>query len=249
MLIKFENITKKYKKPIYGILHIGAHMCEENEFYKKYGVKNEKIIWVEANPELVKKNKEIDPNLNIKNFIASDKDKGKTKLNISNNYQSSSILNLGTHKKHYPHIKYDNFVYVKNNRIDTMYKEDNIPNNFANFINLDIQGAELIAIKGMGDLLNYFDYIYTEVNKEQVYENCPLIEEIDDYLEKFNFTRVETEWAPNNTGWGDALYIKKKNINNSEHFTNYVIKKKSNFNLILILEVLFVFLLVKKFIN
>lgn len=217
MLIPFNKITSNYKPRIHGVLHVGAHMCEELKEYNNYGLKNEQIIWVEANPELVKENLKIDKTRIIKNFIACEKDTGTTKLNIANNGQSSSILDLGTHKKNYPHIKYDKFIEVKNNRIDTMYKHEKIPNNFANFVNFDIQGAELLALKGMGNLLNNFDFIYTEVNKEKVYKDCALIGEIDDYLTRFNFKRVETKWT--DQGWGDALYI-KNDIKSVEHFTN-----------------------------
>jgi hypothetical protein len=41
---------------IHGILHIGTHNCEELKAYNDYGLKNDKIIWVEANPTLVKNN-------------------------------------------------------------------------------------------------------------------------------------------------------------------------------------------------
>ena len=63
------------------------------------------------------------------------------------------------------------------------------------------------ALKSMGDLLNNFDYLYLEVNKEYVYKNCCLVGELDKYLSKFNFKRIETKWC-SNFGWGDALYIK-----------------------------------------
>ena len=58
-----------------------------------------------------------------------------------------------------------------------MYKYDKIPNDFANFLNIDIQGAELLALKGMGSLISYFDYIYLEVNKAHVYKKCALVNE------------------------------------------------------------------------
>ena len=64
-----------------------------------------------------------------------------------------------------------------------------------NFLNLDIQGAELKALKSMGDYLNNVDYIYTEVNSDYVYEDCALITELDDYLSQFNLKRVETKWC------------------------------------------------------
>lgn len=209
MLIPFSKITKKYNMKIHGILHIGAHNCEELGAYNKYGLKNSQIIWVEANPKLVEQILKVDKSRIIKNFICCDTDQGKTKLNISNNGQSSSILELGTHAKSYPSIKYIDFVEVNNSRIDTMYNEDKIPKNFANFLNIDIQGAELMALKGMGDLLNYFDYVYLEVNKDYVYKNCALVHEIDEYLSEYNYVRVETSWT--NDQWGDALYIRIKN--------------------------------------
>ena len=88
-----------------------------------------------------------------------------------------------------------------------MYIQDKIPKNFANFLNIDIQGAELLALKGMGNIINYFNYVYLEVNQEYVYKNCALVNEIDKYLSKYNFVRVETSWTK--AQWGDALYIKK----------------------------------------
>ena len=65
-------------------------------------------------------------------FAAGSK-KDKLLLNISNNGQSSSILELGTHAKSHPSIKYNDFVEVDNNRIDTMYNQEKIPKNFALF--------------------------------------------------------------------------------------------------------------------
>ena len=141
MLINLDIIVKKYNMKITGILHIGAHKCEELNKYKKYGLTNDKIIWVEGNPKLIEYINNIDNTIIIKNFICCDSDENESVLNISNNGQSSSILELGTHKKHYPYIEYIDAVKVKNKRIDTMYKEDDIPDTFANFINIDIQGG------------------------------------------------------------------------------------------------------------
>ena len=207
MLIPLDYIYKKYEMDIKGIIHIGAHLCEELNEYLKFNIERDKIIWVEANPELVKKNNNIDSTRKIKNFICCDTDVGYTKLNITNNTASSSILDFGSHRISYPSVRYINSVEVKNKRLDTMYKEEKLPDDFANFINIDIQGAELLALKGMGNLLNNFDYLYLEINKDYVYKNCCLVNEIDDYLKKFNFDRVETKWT--NKNWGDGFYIKK----------------------------------------
>jgi FkbM family methyltransferase len=58
-----------------------------------------------------------------------------------------------------------------------------------------------------------------EVNNAYVYKNCALVHEIDDYLMKYNFKRIETKWT--NENWGDALYINIKLIPNLNH--NYKI--------------------------
>ena len=51
------EITKTYHNivPITGVLHIGAARCEELEAYRKCGLTNDKIIWIEANPEQIEK--------------------------------------------------------------------------------------------------------------------------------------------------------------------------------------------------
>ena len=79
-----------------------------------------------------------------------------------------------------------------------------------NFINLDIQGTELKALKGMDYYLKFVDYIYTEVNSCEVYKGCTIISDLDDYLNNYGFKRVKTSWVEDKT-WGDAFYIRDKN--------------------------------------
>ena len=65
---------------------------------------------------------------------------------------------------------------------------------------------ELEEFKGFENLLNDFDFIYCEVNEKELYVGCPLITDIDEYLNSFNFKRVLTNITGH--GWGDAFYIK-----------------------------------------
>ncbi len=49
----------------------------------------------------------------------------------------------------------------------------------------------------------------SEVNLEELYEGCCLIDELDEYLKSFGFERKITKlWDDGAVGWGDALYIK-----------------------------------------
>ena len=86
----------------------------------------------------------------------------KIPFNIANNFQSSSVFEMGTHKELYTDV----FVNLVQERITTTL-DDLIPvDSFFDFINLDIQGAELNAIKGLGSRIANINWIYTEVNKK-----------------------------------------------------------------------------------
>jgi hypothetical protein len=76
-----------------------------------------------------------------------------------------------------------------------------------NFINIDVQGYELEVMKGASRILEGIDYIMSEVNRDEVYINCPKVEELDYFLSKFGFSREETTW--DGLTWGDALYVKR----------------------------------------
>tara|TARA_Y100001970_G_C13568886_1_gene525205 strand:- start:52 stop:504 length:453 start_codon:yes stop_codon:yes gene_type:complete len=145
--------------------------------------------------------------IKIENFAASDRSGNKIKLNIANNTQSSSILKLGKHSDLYPEIKYINEMEVETNTINQIFQNKYNIKEF-NFMNLDIQGAELLALKGSDNILRYIDAIYTEVNLDEIYLNCARIEDIDKYLEIFGFERVLLA-TPESDLWGDALYVKK----------------------------------------
>jgi len=124
MLIKFSDIYRKYKLKIKGILHIGAHECEEKNDYEHYKISN--IHWVEAMNDkvIMMKNKYRD--INIYNAVISDKDNEEVEFNISNNGQSSSILELGTHKHQHPTVHYINKINKKTKTLSSLIKEENI---------------------------------------------------------------------------------------------------------------------------
>ena len=82
---------------------------------------------------------------------------------------------------------------------------------FADTLSDFLQGAEHLAIEGMGDLIKNIDYALLEVNKKETYKGCMLIEELDYFMLQRGFERVETgEWVAET--WTDALYIRKYKI-------------------------------------
>jgi FkbM family methyltransferase len=207
MLIDFRELFPKYNIKPKGVLHVGANVGEEAQVYDELGIKN--VVWIEANTEIFHKllNNVGGYGHNCFNVCISDKEGEPVTLHISNNgSQSSSILELGTHKIAHPEVHYIKDVEMKAQRLDQMLILWDILKD-SDFLNIDLQGAELKALRGMGDRLNQFKWAYLEVNQAELYKGCALVEEIDTYLLGFGFKRVETKWC-GNTGWGDALYIK-----------------------------------------
>lgn len=205
MLIDFRELFPKYNIKPKGVLHVGANVGEEAPVYLELGVTRQ--IWIEANPEiyfLLRETIKDNPHAMAFNYAISNVDFERSILHVANNGgQSSSLLDFGTHKQQHPDVHYIKDIPVVSRRIDSL-----IPITVMegyDFLNIDIQGFELQALKGMGWHLNLIKWAYIEVNKNQVYKTCATVEEVDSYLYAFGFKRVETKWIGS---WGDALYIK-----------------------------------------
>lgn len=203
MLFELKELNRIFDMPKMGVLHVGAHEAEESVYYNSLGW--QPVIWVEAQPNLVDKlRSRLDLKVNkIIQAAVWDTSGVQLNFNVSSNSQSSSLLALGTHSDDYPSIKYVSKLQVTTQRLDEILSESD---DFR-FINLDLQGVEGRAIRGLGTLLSKVDYIYTEVNKREVYVGCSLISDMDKLMKDGGFTRVATRWVPFK-GWGDALYIR-----------------------------------------
>jgi FkbM family methyltransferase len=211
MLIDFRTLFPKYDIKPKGVLHVGANVGEEAPVYDELGIKD--VVWIEANADIIPKLQSNISQYERHNFFhacVSDVEGEEVIFHISNNgSQSSSILDLGTHKTAHPEVHYVKDVVMKSSRLDKMViLWDIVRNAGIDFLNIDLQGAELKAIRGLGDKLHQFKWAYLEVNQAELYKGCALVEDIDMYMIGYGFRRAETKWC-GNTGWGDALYVKK----------------------------------------
>lgn len=141
MLISFEEINQILLSKninLNGAFHIGAHDCEEMQFYNNLGIKKEDVIWIDAISSKVNEatNRGIP---NVYNAVITDKDDELTEFNISNNVQSSSILEFGTHSEEHPSVVYVDKIQLNSISIDTFFKRNNIDVSKYDFWNFDIQ--------------------------------------------------------------------------------------------------------------
>ena len=110
---------------INGVLHIGAHECEELSLYENLGVNTDNMIWIDGNKDKVRESQ----NRGIKNVyyaVITDKDNDEVEFKITNNGQSSSILDFGSHSKHHPHVYFVETQKHKTVTIDTFYQNNNL---------------------------------------------------------------------------------------------------------------------------
>jgi len=205
MLIPFDSLTHKYRFQPKGVLHIGANVGEERHAY--HNMRVDRVVWIEANQEIFKR-LEINlvhyPNQYALNYCIGDEEGKDVVFNVSNNgSQSSSILELGTHLDVHPEVKYINKISMKMKRVDKIdYDFSGL-----DFLNIDIQGAELFALYGMGNLLDQFKYAYLEVNWRELYKGCAMFHEIENFMISKGFHFKEALEC-GNTKWGDGFWMR-----------------------------------------
>ena len=206
MLIPIGNLNSQFHLKIRGILHVGGHHLEEKKAYNSIGVSN--IVWIEGCKSIYEVAKKMFPGEKVYNEVISDVDNKEVDFIVTNNGESSSILELDHHKIEHPHIHEVRREKVKTKTLSTFFQENNINVDHYNFLNIDIQGNELPALKGLGDNLTKFDYLYLEVNTKHLYKDCALLDEINEYVGKYGFYLAKLEMTP--YYWGDGFYMKKK---------------------------------------
>lgn len=202
MILEFKDLVKKYNMNISGVIHIGAHYGEEVYNYVNLGIKDIVLFEpLEKNFEVLKNNvSELNANITGYCVALGNKNQNVNMFLSSNNLESSSVLKPKIHLDLHPEVVFSGEEMVEMKRLD-----DFSFNNY-NFINLDVQGYEMEVLKGAEKTLEYVDYLYCEVNRNEVYEGNAYVEEIDNYLSNYNMRRVETSWWYDGP-WGDALYI------------------------------------------
>ena len=232
MLIDIEKFFEKFEIKVNGFVQVGAHLGTEVEKFQKIN-KNAHIYLFEPQEKFYKKLvKKFQKNNLIKvlNTGLGDVENNLTMYkDLNNESQSSSFLKPKDHLKYHSYI---NFTLDEKEVIQIM-KLDSYKINDANILCVDVQGFELKVLKGGERFIENCDAILIEVNRKELYEGCPHINDIDKFLKNFNFIRVSTKWWKQTIPWGDALYLKKNKVpfinRLSLVFKNYINTKTLTF--------------------
>jgi len=116
---------------------------------------------------------------------------------------SSSMLEPLEHLEHWPWCTFERET-VMARRLDALAAEEGIED--IDFAHLDVQGAELAVLRGMGSLLVKLKAIWLEVSNAEMYRGQPLRAEVEGFMSQHGF-----ELAVNAVGkkvQGDQLWVR-----------------------------------------
>lgn len=211
-----KHIENKNEKFI--IFDIGSRDCAQSiEFYNAFP--NSKIYAFECNPntlDICKKNIETysdritliegavcDYDGNI-TFYPINQEKTITTWKDGNPGASSIFKSNGE----YPIETYiQDKIITKCHRLDTVIDKYCISR--VDIIWMDLQGAELLALKGLGNHLQNVKYIHTEVSHKEMYSGQVMFEELNNYILSNDFV-IKNKLSLQ--GWQEDVIYEKKNI-------------------------------------
>lgn len=212
------------------IFDIGACECEDSIRYKKAFPNS--IIHsfepLEKNYQKCLNNiKKFDADINVHKLALSDKE-GVSIFHISSGNpedgdteewdygnKSSSLLEPDKTKAN-PWLKFEEKTEVQTSTIDLFCDKYNITT--VDYIHMDVQGAEMLVLKGAEKMLPKIKSIWLEVSDEEFYKGQPIRLDIEAFMYKNGFFKVIDE--VNVTG--DQLYV------NSRFFNNWIFNLKRN---------------------
>jgi len=187
-----------------AILHVGAHLGQEADFYSSLGVR---VLWIEAQPEIFKdlqaRVKEMNPKQQAVLALLGDRSDADTKFYLSNNGSlSSSIFKLGKEAP-WDGLKMSSVITLNMVRLDQLYAQTD----FLDFSHgvIDVQGAELLVLKGFGNILDQFNSLQVEISTMNTYDGGAKYEEIRKFLKSKGFAPL---WSPRPGTHQDVIFLR-----------------------------------------
>lgn len=227
-----KHVENKNEKFI--IFDIGSRDCAQSiEFYKAFP--NSNIYAFECNPntlDICKNN--IEPysdRITLIEGAVCDYDGNITFYPINQNKTITTWKdgNPGASSIFKSNGKYTVETYIQDEIITNCHRLDSIINKYCipkvDIIWMDLQGAELVALKGLGNHLQNVKYIHTEVSYKEMYTGQVMFDELNNYILSNDFLLINNLSLK---GWQeDAIYEK---INKYEH-KDYLILEHSQNNI------------------
>lgn len=203
MIIGFYNYKEKYDfSKVTGVIHVGAHEGQEWDLYHKEFGSEIFTHWFEPDPRifarLVHNLIEKEKTSLYKYALGSTEGVQKMWEEVDNDGESSSLLKPKKISEIYPTLSFKKGEDVHVRTLDSFRIKD------SNVLVLDVQGFELEVLKGSTETLHSIDHIFSEVNSDELYEGCPTLEDLNNFLIPLGFSMRENWWTDGS--WGDCYW-------------------------------------------
>ena len=185
--------TYEFVKHSKGVVHVGANTGQARDIYAKAGLP---VMWIEANRDSfyrLGQNILSYPNQRAICALITDKDGDEYDFHVSSNDgQSSSVFDLGKHRDIWPDIHYTGDVKLESVTLKTALQRHSVNLDDYDTLIMDVQGAELLVLKGAADILDKFKFIRAEACDFELYRGGCELKDLDAYLKPKGFDRVMT---------------------------------------------------------
>jgi FkbM family methyltransferase len=157
---------------------------------------------------------EGDARLRVFPVAVSDHDGAASFHVASNDGESSSLLEFGSHRELFPEVSVRRTIEVPTRRLDSVLAEHRLA--APDMLLIDVQGAEYLVLRSLStSLLASVRLIYTEVSTERVYESAGLLSEVEALLApRF----VNLGYAPLRPGvpmHGNAVFVAREDVDDA----------------------------------
>jgi FkbM family methyltransferase len=227
-MIPFQDLVSRFNIQVTGLIHVGSHEAAEIKDYSSLGISD--VVLIEANPERYKNvleslstgryctwcspltyeyftdyRKDIVKQYKAYNYAISDRI-GSVTFNLSNyDGGTDSIFKINSQGQRSSWVPYEHVssVEVPTTTLDTLIEDKET----YNFLNIDVEGAELLVLRGATKLLENIDWILVETQDIIRFDNSSTRSEVSSLLENHGFELVT--YFDTGKGWGDCLFKKK----------------------------------------
>jgi FkbM family methyltransferase len=196
-----------------GTIHVGASVGQEVEDYRRSGMRW--CVLIEPLPAAFSQLKAAigDSTTMIPVQALCSSHAGIEHDFYISNYGglSSSILKPSRHLVEVPEVEFADPVKVVSTTIDDIVADlvKNTPGfsmGEIDLLTLDVQGAELLVLRGASMALQDVRYVCSEVSTGGLYDGDVRFYDLQAYLECYGFSLVNM--SINKYGWGDAFFAK-----------------------------------------
>lgn len=154
-------------------------------------------------------------------YVSSGKPENTSDEDWNYGNKSSSILPpTSKNKELHSWIKFEDSITVKTETLETFCAATKISK--IDFIHMDVQGAELMVLKGANSMLQNINAIWLEVEAVELYKGQPLKNDIEHFLAQNNFVKIEDTVY---TTAGDQFWINNKFVNENKLGSKLFVQK------------------------